>query len=72
MAKAIPSPELSLASGESRGQRLKEQRALGCELWKLPEDIVAIRGPPDELFPVEPAPEDDGDGWDRVERDWAA
>jgi hypothetical protein len=42
------------------------------QLWRVPEDIVAIRGPPDELFPVEPAPEDDGDGWDRVEGDWAA
>jgi hypothetical protein len=42
------------------------------ELWKLPADIVAIRGPPAELFPAEPIPEDEGDGRDRVDGDWAA
>ena len=42
------------------------------ELWKLPADIVAIRGPPAELFPAEPIPEDEGDGWDRVDGEWAA
>jgi hypothetical protein len=38
----------------------------------VPEDIVAIRGPPEDLFPVEPAPQDDGDGWDRADGEWAA
>jgi hypothetical protein len=42
------------------------------ELWKLPEDVVAIRGPPAELFPVEPAPQDDGDGWGPGPDEWAA
>jgi hypothetical protein len=42
------------------------------QLWRVPEDVVAIRGPPDDLFPAEPIPEDEGDGWDRVEGEWAA
>jgi hypothetical protein len=27
---------------------------------------LAIRGPPEELYPAEPIPEDEGDGWEPV------
>ncbi len=42
MAKAIPSPELSLAGRESRGQRLKEQRPLGRA---GPDGLGVVRPP---------------------------
>jgi hypothetical protein len=38
---------------------------------RLPEDVVAIRGPPEELVPVEPIPEDHGDGWETGSDEWA-
>jgi len=40
-------------------------------LLRLPEDVVAIRGPPEELYPPDPVPEDDGDGWERGSDEWA-
>lgn len=49
------------------------ERFLGhLALWKLPADVVAIRGPPEDLIPVEPIAEDEGDGWDRAADEWAA
>jgi hypothetical protein len=41
-------------------------------LLRLPADVVAIRGPPEELYPVEPEPQDQGDGWDAGSDEWSA